>query len=113
MDSVAPPKLNLKYVCVTSKDNLLVGALISNYFNEPGTYFTVLTFPDVKIATREFATIGKETNRKWEREDDISLLNSAVIEYRRNETEKLVTDIELQRELETVFQSPRGKDCSR
>jgi len=51
------------------------------------------------IATLEFATIGKETNRRWEREDDISLLESDVIEYRPNETENLVTDIELQREL--------------
>jgi hypothetical protein len=45
------------------------------------------------IAAREFATIGKETNRRWEREEDISLLESDVIEYRPNETEKLVTDI--------------------
>ena len=52
------------------------------------------------IATREFATIGKETNRRWEREDDISLLNRETIEYRPNETEKLVTPLELQRALQ-------------
>jgi hypothetical protein len=42
------------------------------------------------IASPEFATIGKETNRRWEREDDISLLESDVIEYRPNETENLL-----------------------
>ena len=44
----------------------------------------------------EFATIGKETNRRWEREDDISLLESEVIQYRPNETENLVTDSEIE-----------------
>ena len=58
------------------------------------------------IAAREFATIGKETNRRWERDDDISLLENDTIEYRPNETEKLVIDIELQRELRNV--STRG-----
>jgi hypothetical protein len=48
---------------------------------------------------REFATIGKETNRRWERADDVSVLESDVIVYRPNETERLVTDIGLQREL--------------
>jgi hypothetical protein len=47
-------------------------------------------------AAPEFATIGKETNRRWEREDDISLLDSDVIEYRPNETERLGTDFVLQ-----------------
>ena len=51
------------------------------------------------IATREFATIGKETNRRWEREDDISLLESDVIEYHPNETERLVPDPKLQQKL--------------
>ena len=50
-------------------------------------------------AASTFATIGKETNRRWECEDDISLLESDVIEYRPNETENLVTDVELQHEL--------------
>jgi hypothetical protein len=53
MDSFAPPKLNLEYVCITSKDNSLIGALISSYFNDPGTYFTVLTFPDLQIPYAE------------------------------------------------------------
>jgi hypothetical protein len=51
------------------------------------------------IAAREFATIGKETNRRWEREDDISLLDSEVIEYRPNETERLTPDTTLQQQL--------------
>lgn len=53
------------------------------------------------IAAREFATIGKETNRRWEREDDISLLDNDTIEYRPNETKNLVTDMNLQRELQS------------
>jgi hypothetical protein len=52
------------------------------------------------MAEREFATIGKETNRRWEREDDISLLENDTIEYRPNETENLVTSIDLQWELQ-------------
>lgn len=51
------------------------------------------------IAAHEFATIAKETNRRWERDDAISLLESDVIEYRPNETERLVSDIGLQRGL--------------
>jgi hypothetical protein len=54
------------------------------------------------VATREFATIGKETNRRWEREDDISLLESDVIEYRPNETARLGADLELQHQLQST-----------
>jgi hypothetical protein len=61
------------------------------------------------IATSNFATIGKETNRKWEREDDISLLESDVIEYRPNETNKLVMDADLQRKLQKLPTRPLAK----
>jgi hypothetical protein len=51
------------------------------------------------VAAPQFATIGKETNRRWEREDDISLLENDVIEYRPNETGKLLADPALEHEL--------------
>jgi hypothetical protein len=43
-------------------------------------------------AAAEFRHIGKETDRRWEREDDISLLNPRLVEYRPQETAKLTTD---------------------
>jgi hypothetical protein len=43
-------------------------------------------------AAQEFRSIGKETDRRWEREDDISLLNPRLVEYRREESARLVAD---------------------
>jgi len=48
------------------------------------------------LAAHDFATIGKETNRKWESEDNISLLETERIQYRPTETERLTTDFNLQ-----------------
>lgn len=45
MDTFAPPALNLQYVCVTCNDDAVVASQVSSYFNDPGTYFIVLTFP--------------------------------------------------------------------
>jgi len=42
--------------------------------------------------------IGKETDRRWEQGEDISMLNPEVVEYRPNETARLVADPELQRD---------------
>jgi len=47
-------------------------------------------------AAEEFRHIGKETDRRWEREDHISLLNPRLVEYRPPETGKLTTDPTLQ-----------------
>jgi hypothetical protein len=47
-------------------------------------------------AAVEFRHIGKETDRRWEREDDISLLNPRLVEYRPQETAKVTTDPSLQ-----------------
>jgi len=47
-------------------------------------------------AAAEFRHIGKETDRRWEREDDISLLNPRLVEYRPQETARLVADPILQ-----------------
>jgi hypothetical protein len=40
--------------------------------------------------------IGKESDRRWEQEEDISLLYPTLPVYRPNETKKLVTDPEIQ-----------------
>jgi hypothetical protein len=47
-------------------------------------------------AAAKFRHIGKETDRRWEREDDISLLNPRLVEYRPQETARLTTDPTLQ-----------------
>ena len=46
--------------------------------------------------------IGKETNRRWEQGEDISMLNPEVVEYRPNETARLVADPELGRDARSV-----------
>jgi hypothetical protein len=40
--------------------------------------------------------IGKETDRRWEQEEDISILSPVLPVYRPNETERLVTDADHQ-----------------
>lgn len=45
MATLAPPAIELKYICVTRNDDSVVASQISSYFNDPGTYFVVLTFP--------------------------------------------------------------------
>ena len=54
------------------------------------------------VIARHFGYIGKETDRKWEQGEDISLLESEVTEYRPNETEKLVVDAELQHNIRRI-----------
>ena len=44
------------------------------------------------LAAQEFRSIGKETDRRWEREDDMSLLNPRLVEYRQQESARLVVD---------------------
>lgn len=44
------------------------------------------------LAAQEFRSIGKETDRRWEREDDMSLLNPRLVEYRPQESARLVVD---------------------
>jgi hypothetical protein len=43
-----------------------------------------------------FRYIGKETDRRWEQGEDISMLDSKIVEYSPNETARLVCDSELQ-----------------
>lgn len=46
--------------------------------------------------------IGKETDRRWEQGEDISLLDSKLTIYRPNETKKLAVDSELQQAVRKV-----------
>jgi hypothetical protein len=50
--------------------------------------------PVIAIGQPQF--IGKETDRRWEQEDDISILFPMLPVYSPNETKKLVTDCEIQ-----------------
>ena len=50
------------------------------------------------VRADRFRYIGKETNRRWEQGEDISMLDTSVLEYRPRETAKLVTDLDLQTE---------------
>ena len=46
--------------------------------------------------------IGKETDRRWEQGEDINMLDPELIEYRPNETARLVRDPELQQRASQV-----------
>ena len=50
------------------------------------------------LAAQEFRSIGKETDRRWEREEDVSLLNPRLVEYRKKESARLVIDTTLQQQ---------------
>ncbi|MBZ5539838.1 MAG: hypothetical protein LAN61_04870 [Acidobacteriia bacterium] len=54
------------------------------------------------FAAIPFRSIGKETDRRWEREEDISLIEPLTVEYTPNETEHLVADPILQLEARRV-----------
>jgi hypothetical protein len=45
-----------------------------------------------------FRYIGKETDRRWEQGEDVSMVDPHLLEYRPNETARLVADPVLQRE---------------
>lgn len=44
----------------------------------------------------DFRYIGKETDRRWEQGEDLSILDPNLLEYRAGETARLVTDPKLQ-----------------
>jgi hypothetical protein len=65
------------------------------------------------IAADEFRIIGKETNRRWEEEEDISLFNSRVVEYRPKETKRMISDPILRNEmLEIPFSEREWADVT-
>jgi hypothetical protein len=51
--------------------------------------------------------IGKETDRKWEQEEDPSLFEPTLVEYRPNETERITTDARLGNRLRNCGHSGR------
>jgi hypothetical protein len=54
------------------------------------------------VTAEGFRYIGKETDRRWEQGEDISMLDPHVLEYRPNETAQLTTDPNLQRNARQV-----------
>jgi len=42
--------------------------------------------------------LARPSNRGWEREDDVSLLNPRLVEYRKTESARLVIDTSLQQQ---------------
>lgn len=53
-------------------------------------------------AENTFRYIGKETDRRWEQGEDISILDAKPVEYTANETARLVCDVEVQRAAKAV-----------
>ncbi len=49
------------------------------------------------MTANELRYIGKETDRRWEQGEDISILDTFTLEYRPDETVNLKTDPDLQR----------------
>lgn len=47
MKEFNPPKINTESACIMADQNPVVGALVSSYFNDPGTYFSTFVFPEV------------------------------------------------------------------
>lgn len=52
------------------------------------------------VTAGEFRRIGKETDRRWEQGEDISLLMPTLVQYHPEETDRLVSDPALARELQ-------------
>lgn len=48
MARFSPPRLGSEFSCITSKEVPILGALVSNYFSDRDTYFSLFTFPDMK-----------------------------------------------------------------
>lgn len=42
------PRIDKTAACITTEENYILGAVISSYFNQPNTYFTIFNLPDVK-----------------------------------------------------------------
>jgi hypothetical protein len=51
------------------------------------------------IVAGDIQPIGKETDRRWEQGEDISLVQTRLLKYRRRETKQMVYDRALQRQL--------------
>jgi hypothetical protein len=63
------------------------------------------------VAASPYKSIGKETDRRWEREEDISLLTARVREYRPHETAATVSDPTLQHRVRQFSIRALAKAC--
>jgi hypothetical protein len=68
----------------------------------PCTSHTKGVLKRTPVTADGFRYIGKETDRRWEQGEHISMLEARVLEYRPNETARLVTDPVLQRDARKV-----------
>jgi hypothetical protein len=50
------------------------------------------------VTAEDFRYIGKETDRRWQQGEDMSMLDPHLTEYHANETARLVTDPVLRRD---------------
>jgi hypothetical protein len=63
------------------------------------------------VVATSLGYIGKESDRRWEQGEDMSLLESKVQEYRPNETDRLATDQALQHDAKQVSIRKLAKDA--
>jgi len=67
---------------------------------DPCSFFTRGLLQRTRItAEGKPRIIGKETDRKWEQEEDPSLFEPMLVEYRPNETARITTDAKLQNKI--------------
>jgi hypothetical protein len=52
------PKIETRWVCIAASNQTRLAAQLSSYFNDPGVYFPVFEFPDLKRAHEE--VLGKD-----------------------------------------------------
>jgi hypothetical protein len=71
----------------------------SNCLRNPCTPQTHGLLRRTLVTADGFRNIGKETDRQWEQGEDISMLESEVLEYSPNKTARLVADPGLQAEI--------------
>jgi hypothetical protein len=68
----------------------------------PCTRHTLGLLGRTPVTAAGLVYIGKETDRHWEQGEDFSMLDPHLLEYRPNETERLVADPMLQHECREV-----------
>jgi hypothetical protein len=47
------PKIETRWVCIAASNQTRLAAQLSSYFNDPGVYFPVFEFPDLKRSDEE------------------------------------------------------------
>jgi hypothetical protein len=94
-DSEASP-LTLEHVVRTHRNHPESKSLAPD--GSPCTFLTRGLLQRTPITAQGLPRfIGKETDRKWEQEEDPSIFEPTLVEYRENETARITTDAKLQR----------------